>query len=660
MAFAAPKRRAVFVMLGYQWAEDAVAVTVTIDLEEHLYLGATYEITSPSQLHLLPGEHTTLYASPEPKELWALELYPLAGEIRPKAASVRIAGGKIILELPKAVLGETWGRLLGDCCLSWRKAAAMSSSSSASLEAGLVACVRDMSLEATGAAAGIDGHKLAEVARHIVDALHKDRLAVGSSAPDLNAFSIFKSVNPSQRKQILKLALFDPRGRRCVGAMVGMAIADSLGSVFEFLPVGAPSHRVDPVTLEIVGAHNSFKLEAGQWTDDTSMGLCLADSLLCFEAYNGSDIRVRFWNWWYRGYNNAFRLDESRDHSVGLGGNIACSLEEIICPKPPPRFIKEGSQDSGNGSLMRLSPVPIFFHRDVDLAVKVGVESSLTTHTGQIAADACGFLSFVVARAIARPADCVATLAAFLDECCDAYLKRPEIEAQPTLKRLLLARELVGSTEQCWNWRDADGPYLTETLRARGKSYNGFPVSAGYFGSYSMDGLALAMHCAYHTTSTIDAIARCVNFLGDADSTGAICGQIVGAFYGALALDMRLAAAVERWDEGEIALRAALLFALGAELTDSNAAVAAGSAASATTGATNGRGAAASAVAVAAVGAAAGAAVGAIVGAAVSAGANANICTLRLPRVARASAMEEGTEADSTTSKRSKFNLEEC
>jgi ADP-ribosylglycohydrolase len=298
------------------------------------------------------------------------------------------------------------------------------------------------------------------------------------------------------------------------------------------------------------------------------MGLCLADSLLVCDGYSGSDVRKRFWNWWFRGYNNAFRLEEGRCDSVGLGGNIKSSLSRMP-PEPTPRFEElGGNQDAGNGSLMRLSPVPVYFHRDPAVAARVSSESSLTTHPGPIAADACSFLGFAIARAINRPEGDRANAAQFLDECCEAYQALPDARGQATLLQLLAASEPPGSTERCWNWRDPDGPYLLETLEARGSSYNGYPVLPDYFGSYSMDGLALALHSIYHTSTFMAAIARCINFLGDSDSHGAICGQLAGAFYGATAIDERLVAAVEVWDQGEIALRAALLHSLGAELSE--------------------------------------------------------------------------------------------
>ena len=111
----------------------------------------------------------------------------------------------------------------------------------------------------------------------------------------------------------------------------------------------------------IVGRFNQFDLKPGQWTDDASMGLCLADALLANEGrYDGATVRIWFHNWWFNGLNNAFRLDRSRRNihcgdslSVGLGGNIAQSLQEIeICARRgdqvPPRFGASNS-DAGNG-----------------------------------------------------------------------------------------------------------------------------------------------------------------------------------------------------------------------------------------------------------------------------------------------------------------------
>merc|ERR1719183_1515642 len=95
---------------------------------------------------------------------------------------------------------------------------------------------------------------------------------------------------------------------RAVGSMVAMALGDWIGCWFEFLPMNRAaqhggSSKLCIKTLHMEGTFNKFRLQRGQWTDDTSMALCMADSLLVCEGYNGTDIRARFYNWVQHGYN---------------------------------------------------------------------------------------------------------------------------------------------------------------------------------------------------------------------------------------------------------------------------------------------------------------------------------------------------------------------
>ena len=93
-------------------------------------------------------------------------------------------------------------------------------------------------------------------------------------------------------------------------------------------------------------------------------------------------------------------------------------------------------------------------------------------------------------------------------------------------------------------------------------TYNGHPKSPGYFGSYAPDGLAIALFSAYNTNNFDDAIQLCINHLGDADTTGAICGQICGAFYGYNSINPILKHNLSIWDRDETALRAVVLYSL--------------------------------------------------------------------------------------------------
>jgi len=393
-------------------------------------------------------------------------------------------------------------------------------------------------------------------------------LDVGEGARDLQRFSIFGAIPYAARDVFLAHALENAEADRAVGAMVGMAVGDAVGQPLEFVPAGKGGHSFDAKTLQYTGIHNSQNLKPGQWTDDASMGLCIADSLLVNKSYDGSDIRIRFWNWWFKGYDNAFRKEPGRSGSVGLGGNIANSFQEIrnLAPSPPPpRYSAEGN-DSGNGSLMRLAPIPIFFHRDLVAAVNCSRESSYTTHPGVVASDLCGFLGYVISKAV-KSGPGGQSAAEFLDICAQEFVEEFSSEgSSDVLARLLRSNEPPDSTEICWNWRDPAGPFIMEAVALRGCSYNGYAFSSEYFGSYAPDGLAIALHCVYHTDSFTEAVARCVNFLGDADSNASIAGQIAGAFYGYHQIDPRCISNLERWDDREVALRGAMLCLMNHEL----------------------------------------------------------------------------------------------
>jgi len=82
--------------------------------------------------------------------------------------------------------------------------------------------------------------------------------------------------------------------QRYRGALLGLACGDALGTTLEFRLPGS----FEPIT-DITGG-GPFKLQAGQWTDDTSMALCLAESLLEKQAFDAEDQMQRYVKWSYR------------------------------------------------------------------------------------------------------------------------------------------------------------------------------------------------------------------------------------------------------------------------------------------------------------------------------------------------------------------------
>lgn len=287
------------------------------------------------------------------------------------------------------------------------------------------------------------------------------------------------------------------------------------------------------------------------------MGFAMNDSFVLKGGYDGSHIRRSFWNWWHRGYNNSFRNQASgtntRD-SVGLGGNISLSLRAQRRGTRVPDIYVMDANDSGNGSLMRFGPVSVFLHAAPQnwfqspgsMAYNIPRESSKTTHPGAISAEASAYLAFVCKKAFDRPADDASTMAEFLDACATEYITQLETMGDPipndgVFEMLKLLRpsgddnRLAGTTEACWEWRLPALP-IQETMQRRRQGprgqYNGYPVLPCYFGSYCMDGLAMALHACYNNNNFLDAVDHAVNLLGDADSTGSMTGQIAGSFYG--------------------------------------------------------------------------------------------------------------------------------
>eukprot|EP00931_Biecheleriopsis_adriatica_P088809 TRINITY_DN63045_c0_g1_i1.p1 TRINITY_DN63045_c0_g1~~TRINITY_DN63045_c0_g1_i1.p1 ORF type:complete len:658 (+),score=98.94 TRINITY_DN63045_c0_g1_i1:236-1975(+) len=419
-----------------------------------------------------------------------------------------------------------------------------------------------------------------------------------------------------------------------IACLIGLAIGDSVGAPLEFCdvdprppdtPQGAYLDTERPCLLFQLKADsskrkqlsyrgrvcNKFGLYFGQWTDDTSMALCLADSLLVHNRYHGGDARVRWHMWWNHGYCNAFRYSgsEQRRGSVGLGGNVSKSLGEVersVIRAAGSGQLTRGmahasvvspvyqscSNDAGNGSIMRLAPVPIAYHLCPQQALEVAAWQSLATHPGGDAALCCRFMTFLCVAAIgvhrdaARSRDAelhvspITDLKTFLEEQIDAFLHRSAHMALPPgvdddgvsadrLRRLLLSQP-PSRKEAHWNWKV---PHLAinEAIQARegphGRDlYNGHPTIPTYFGAYCMDGLAMALWSLWNSNSFSSCIQKAVNLLGDADTVGAIAGQMAGAFYGWRGIDCdewskRCLRNLKHWDlNAEIGLRAALLY----------------------------------------------------------------------------------------------------
>eukprot|EP01090_Pellita_catalonica_P015422 TRINITY_DN4185_c0_g1_i1.p1 TRINITY_DN4185_c0_g1~~TRINITY_DN4185_c0_g1_i1.p1 ORF type:complete len:436 (+),score=91.33 TRINITY_DN4185_c0_g1_i1:173-1309(+) len=343
---------------------------------------------------------------------------------------------------------------------------------------------------------------------------------------------------------------FDTETDRAFGALFGLVVGDALGAPLEFSPVRYGATELTGFSDELwkKNAYNRFKLKPGQWTDDASMSFCLAESLLAKKGFSAHDLRLRFLNWWQFGYCNAFGFDALARGSVGLGGNISESFSEFV--KDKTEYTAAGDlQTSGNGSIMRNAPVALYYAREPQEADKNSYKQSKTTHQGEEAAECARLLTHCIIQGI--NGDGTAGFLDKLDETFESKLYSITCMTEGRAEKRHKENAELKLAERNWDWKSADHKY------APGRSKE----QPGYIGSYSMDGLAMALHCVYTTKTLEEAMLKCINMRGDADTTGAITGQIAGAIYGVSAIPDEWIKTVMRWDpKGYIPLRAWRLY----------------------------------------------------------------------------------------------------
>jgi ADP-ribosyl-[dinitrogen reductase] hydrolase len=269
------------------------------------------------------------------------------------------------------------------------------------------------------------------------------------------------------------------RRDRAIGALVGLACGDAVGTTLEFKRPGTFA----PID-DMVGG-GPFRLRPGEWTDDTSMALCLAESLLDRGDHDPADQMRRYVRWSREGYLS------SNGDCFDIGNTVSAQLRrfertgEAVDPAPD-------EESAANGSLMRLAPVPIRWHHDVARAAELSGESSRTTHAASRPVDACRVLGAMVAALIdGRPADTV--LAPGFWRWGSLH---PEVRAV------------------------AEGSWRAKTAaEVRGTGY-------------CVDALEAAVWAVAGARDFRDAVLRAANLGDDADTTAAIAGQLAGARWG--------------------------------------------------------------------------------------------------------------------------------
>lgn len=272
-----------------------------------------------------------------------------------------------------------------------------------------------------------------------------------------------------------------PRSRGC---LLGLAIGDALGAPVEFCRPGS----FEPVTGYRPGG--AFDLEAGQWTDDSSMALCLGDSLLVTGELDLADQLERYWRWFEQGENSV----TGRCFDIGVG-----TRDALLRWRRTGCVEAGGDESAGNGALMRMAPIAICWQHDPAQAGWMASRSAVTTHGHPLAIAAAGYFGELLARCLGGESK---------EGLLSDWWRGPE-----PLQQI------------------AHGSWRVATIRASGHAPRSLEAALWAFGS---------------TASFQDCVLAAANLGDDSDTVAAMAGQLAGAHYGFHAIPQSLVCGLQQ------------------------------------------------------------------------------------------------------------------
>lgn len=272
---------------------------------------------------------------------------------------------------------------------------------------------------------------------------------------------------------------------RIRGSLLGLATGDAVGTTLEFNRPG----DFEPID-DMVGG-GPFCLKPGQWTDDTSMALCLAESLIECRGFDPVDQLQRYVRWWRDGHLS------STGECFDIGTTTSSALRRFE-QTGQPHCGSENERSAGNGSIMRLAPVPLFFANNPVEAIERAGESSRTTHGARPCVDACRYLAALIVGAVQGATKELLTSPRYcpVPGYWEGHPLCPEID------------EVAAGS-----FRDREPPLIKGT-------------------GYVTPSLEAALWAFHRSSSFREGCLLAVNLGDDADTTGAVYGQLAGAYYG--------------------------------------------------------------------------------------------------------------------------------
>ena len=285
---------------------------------------------------------------------------------------------------------------------------------------------------------------------------------------------------------------------RYVGTLLGLAAADALGGAVEFMPRAAIMRAHPEGVRDIIGG-GPHDLRVGEVTDDTAMALAIARACTA-DGIDLDQVATNFLDW-YRSGPKDIGITTSRALAKMDASVHWSDIGDRLTAETPSKL-------AGNGSVMRCAPVALRFRQDRELLRQVSMDTARMTHPDPMAV----WGSVALNQAIVHLLD-------------GGKLDGVRAAAVAEIENAAVVDAIESSVDR--EYDDVrSGGFVLETLGA------------------SFWSLA-------HASSAEEAIVTAVTMGDDTDTTGAVTGALVGAYYGARAIPERWVAVLEPRDELE-------------------------------------------------------------------------------------------------------------
>ncbi len=284
---------------------------------------------------------------------------------------------------------------------------------------------------------------------------------------------------------------------RAAGVLLGTAAGDALGAGYEF------TYPKAEVVIDMIGG-GPFKWAPGEWTDDTSMAVAIAEVAatgIDLASTEGLDaVAAQFIRWY-----------DSKPEDIGNQTRAVLSARSPNAADMATRAKAVSGLKGGNGSLMRTAPVALAYLDDPKGAVDAAWKIGALTHDDPQAGQACQIWTHAIRHAVIHgDFDGVRDYLTVADQGVVDY------------------------------W----GPLLdqAEYGSPRDFSKNGWVVHALQTAWW-----AITSTDSSNTEHLQHALEAAVRAGGDTDTTAAIAGGLLGARWGASAIPERWRRIMHGW-----------------------------------------------------------------------------------------------------------------